>query len=60
MPTFRARAVKRTVPSDGVFCSLHAFKEEQHQQELALLRRRLEALETAQRRQLEELGSPGE
>ncbi|NXD09588.1 CEP83 protein, partial [Nothocercus nigrocapillus] len=32
------------------------FKEEQHQRELSLLRKRLEELETAQRRQLQELG----
>jgi hypothetical protein len=36
------------------------FKEEQHQRELSLLRKRLEELETTQRKQLEELGSPGE
>ncbi|XP_075407287.1 centrosomal protein of 83 kDa isoform X1 [Tenrec ecaudatus] len=35
-------------------------QEEQHQKELSLLRRRLEELETTQRKQLEELGSPGE
>lgn len=40
------------------FCA--AFKEEQHQRELALLRKRLEELETTQRKQLEELGPSGE
>ncbi|XP_023594349.1 centrosomal protein of 83 kDa isoform X3 [Trichechus manatus latirostris] len=35
-------------------------QEEQHQRELSLLRKRLEDLETTQRKQLEELGSPGE
>uniref|UniRef100_K9IME5 Putative myosin class ii heavy chain n=1 Tax=Desmodus rotundus TaxID=9430 RepID=K9IME5_DESRO len=35
-------------------------QEEQHQRELSLLRKRLEELETTQRRQLEELGSPGD
>ncbi|XP_065380726.1 centrosomal protein of 83 kDa isoform X2 [Macaca fascicularis] len=35
-------------------------QEEQHQRELSLLRKRLEELETTQRRQLEELGSSGE
>uniref|UniRef100_H2ZRX4 Centrosomal protein 83 n=1 Tax=Latimeria chalumnae TaxID=7897 RepID=H2ZRX4_LATCH len=35
-------------------------KEEQHQKELSLLRKRLEELETTQRQQLEELGAPGE
>ncbi|XP_040836731.1 centrosomal protein of 83 kDa [Ochotona curzoniae] len=35
-------------------------QEEQHQRELSLLRRRLEELETTQRKQLEELGSLGE
>ncbi|XP_036106698.1 centrosomal protein of 83 kDa isoform X1 [Molossus molossus] len=35
-------------------------QEEQHQRELSLLRKRLEELETTQRRQLEELGTPGE
>lgn len=32
------------------------FKEEQHQRELSLLRKRLEELETTQRKQLQELG----
>lgn len=32
------------------------FKEEQHQRELALLGKRLEELETRQRKQLEDLG----
>ncbi|XP_060162593.1 centrosomal protein of 83 kDa isoform X2 [Globicephala melas] len=35
-------------------------QEEQHQRELSLLRKRLEELETTQRKQLEELGFPGE
>lgn len=35
-------------------------QEEQHQRELSLLRKRLEELETTQRKQLEELGSSGE
>ncbi|XP_054974510.1 centrosomal protein of 83 kDa [Sorex araneus] len=35
-------------------------QEEQHQRELSVLRKRLEELETTQRKQLEELGSPGE
>lgn len=35
-------------------------QEEQHQRELSLLRKRLEELETTQRKQLEEFGSPGE
>ncbi|XP_036997830.2 centrosomal protein of 83 kDa isoform X1 [Artibeus jamaicensis] len=35
-------------------------QEEQHQRELSLLRKRLEELETTQRKQLEELGPPGE
>ncbi|XP_062059103.1 centrosomal protein of 83 kDa isoform X2 [Lepus europaeus] len=35
-------------------------QEEQHQRELCLLRKRLEELETTQRKQLEELGSLGE
>ncbi|KAM8981520.1 centrosomal protein of 83 kDa isoform X1 [Sarcophilus harrisii] len=34
--------------------------EEEHQRELCLLRKRLEELETTQRKQLEELGPPGE
>ncbi|XP_016281210.1 centrosomal protein of 83 kDa isoform X2 [Monodelphis domestica] len=34
--------------------------EEEHQRELSLLRKRLEELETTQRKQLEELGPPGE
>lgn len=32
------------------------FKEEQHQRELSLLRKRLEELETTQRKQLQDLG----
>ncbi|NWU28743.1 CEP83 protein, partial [Dyaphorophyia castanea] len=36
------------------------FKEEQHQRELALLSKRLEELETRQRKQLEDLGPPRE
>lgn len=47
-------------PNMFVLLSLHDFKEEQHQRELSLLRKRLEELETTQRKQLEELGSPGE
>lgn len=35
-------------------------QEEQHQRELSLLRKRLEELETTQKKQLEELGSPAE
>uniref|UniRef100_A0A8C6QT28 Centrosomal protein 83 n=3 Tax=Nannospalax galili TaxID=1026970 RepID=A0A8C6QT28_NANGA len=35
-------------------------QEEQHQRELSLLRKRLEELETTQRKQLEELGTPGD
>ncbi|KAM4677892.1 centrosomal protein of 83 kDa isoform 1-T2 [Discoglossus pictus] len=35
-------------------------QEEQHQRELKLLRKRLEELETSQRKQLEELGPPAE
>lgn len=34
------------------------FKEEQHQRELSLLRKRLEELENTQRKQLEDLGPP--
>ncbi|NXX84701.1 CEP83 protein, partial [Urocolius indicus] len=33
-------------------------QEEQHQTELSLLRKRLEDLETTQRKQLEDLGPP--
>ncbi|NXS59310.1 CEP83 protein, partial [Brachypteracias leptosomus] len=36
------------------------FKEEQHQRELSLLRKRLEELETTQRKQLQDLGPPRE
>ncbi|KAJ1163252.1 hypothetical protein NDU88_003713 [Pleurodeles waltl] len=35
-------------------------QEEQHQKELSLLRKRLEELEATQRKQLEELGPPGD
>lgn len=35
-------------------------QEEQHQREHSLLRKRMEELETTQRKRLEELGSPGE
>lgn len=36
------------------------FKEEQHQRELSLLRKRLEELETTQKKQLQELGGSSE
>ncbi|NWX24588.1 CEP83 protein, partial [Aegotheles bennettii] len=39
--------------------SFFNFKEEQHQRELSLLRKRLEELETTQRKQLQDLGPPG-
>lgn len=50
----------RDFPSFSRFLLCVIFKEEQHQRELSLLRKRLEELETTQRKQLEELGSPGE
>lgn len=37
-------------------CCCFNFKEEQHQRELSLLRKRLEELETTQRKQLQDLG----
>lgn len=40
--------------------SLPLMKEEQHQRELSLLRKRLEELETTQRNQLRELGASAE
>lgn len=49
---FQASAVELSFPPH--------MQEEQHQRELSLLRKRLEELETTQRQQLEELGSPGE
>ncbi|KAM5335570.1 centrosomal protein of 83 kDa isoform 2-T5 [Glossophaga mutica] len=48
-----------TVPGVDLAFPPH-MQEEQHQRELSLLRKRLEELETTQRKQLEELGSPGE
>ena len=48
-----------TVPGAELSFPPH-LQEEQHQRELSLLRKRLEELETTQRKQLEELGSPGE
>jgi len=51
------------VPCRGAKCNratfnffLFNFKEEQHQRELSLLRKRLEELETTQRKQLQDLG----
>ncbi|XP_029457473.1 centrosomal protein of 83 kDa [Rhinatrema bivittatum] len=44
----------------GSELSFRHLQEEQHQRDLFLLRKRLEELETTQRRQLEELGPPGE
>lgn len=41
----------------AVVTSLCVLQEEQHQRELALLRRRLEDLESAQQQQLQDLGS---
>ncbi|NXW13558.1 CEP83 protein, partial [Circaetus pectoralis] len=41
---------------EPLFCSCFNFKEEQHQRELSLLRKRLEELETTQRKQLQDLG----
>ncbi|KAF6339059.1 centrosomal protein 83 [Rhinolophus ferrumequinum] len=54
--SFQSSAV---VPSMELAFPPHV-QEEQHQRELSLLRKRLEELETTQRKQLEELGSPGE
>lgn len=39
---------------------MSSFQEEQHQRELSMLRNRLEELEIAQMRQLEELAPPAE
>ncbi|XP_075456525.1 centrosomal protein of 83 kDa [Ascaphus truei] len=44
----------------GTELSFRGAQEEQHQRELSLLRKRLEELETTQRKQLEELGPPAE
>ncbi|NXS38915.1 CEP83 protein, partial [Pomatostomus ruficeps] len=44
----------------GPEVSFSLLQEEQHQRELALLSKRLEELETRQRKQLEDLGPPGE
>ncbi|XP_068132903.1 centrosomal protein of 83 kDa [Hyperolius riggenbachi] len=44
----------------GAEFSLHTAQEEQHQKELSMLRNRLEELEIAQKRQLEELGPPAD
>lgn len=46
------------VPGAGF--SVHSVQEEQHQRELSMLRNRLEELEIAQMRQLEELAPPAE
>ncbi|XP_018427795.1 PREDICTED: centrosomal protein of 83 kDa [Nanorana parkeri] len=42
----------------GAEFSVHSVQEEQHQKELSMLRKRLEELEIAQERQLEELAPP--
>ncbi|NWI56757.1 CEP83 protein, partial [Calyptomena viridis] len=44
----------------GPEVSFTLLQEEQHQRELSLLRKRLEELETRQRKQLEDLGPPRE
>ncbi|KAM5171110.1 centrosomal protein of 83 kDa isoform 1-T2 [Mantella aurantiaca] len=44
----------------GAEFSVHSVQEEQHQRELSMLRNRLEELENAQKRQLEELAPPTE
>ncbi|NWS17197.1 CEP83 protein, partial [Pachyramphus minor] len=46
--------------SEPVSFFFFSSKEEQHQRELSLLRKRLEELETRQRKQLEDLGPPRE
>ncbi|XP_031456315.1 centrosomal protein of 83 kDa [Phasianus colchicus] len=48
------------VPPPGPDVSFLLLQEEQHQRELSLLRKRLEDLETTQRKQLQELGPAGE
>ncbi|KPP66823.1 centrosomal protein of 83 kDa-like [Scleropages formosus] len=45
-------------PLAGAELSFPGFSDEQHQRELAMLRRRLEELESSQQQQLEELGTP--
>ncbi|XP_042745724.1 centrosomal protein of 83 kDa isoform X4 [Lagopus leucura] len=49
-----------SVPPPGPDVSFLLLQEEQHQRELSLLRKRLEDLETRQRKQLQELGPAGE
>ncbi|XP_015713756.1 centrosomal protein of 83 kDa isoform X1 [Coturnix japonica] len=49
-----------SVPPPGPDLSFLLLQEEQHQRELSLLRKRLEDLETTQRKQLQELGPAGE
>ncbi|XP_042671332.1 centrosomal protein of 83 kDa isoform X1 [Centrocercus urophasianus] len=49
-----------SAPPPGPDVSFLLLQEEQHQRELSLLRKRLEDLETRQRKQLQELGPAGE
>uniref|UniRef100_G1NFS4 Centrosomal protein 83 n=1 Tax=Meleagris gallopavo TaxID=9103 RepID=G1NFS4_MELGA len=61
IPTLNPVSVtSASVPPPGPDVSFLLLQEEQHQRELSLLRKRLEDLETTQRKQLQELGPAGE
>lgn len=53
-------ATSAPVPPPGPDVPFLFLQEEQHQRELSVLRKRLEDLETTQRKQLQELGPAGE
>lgn len=53
-------ATSAPVPPPGPDVPFLLLQEEQHQRELSVLRKRLEDLETTQRKQLQELGPAGE
>ncbi|XP_074082699.1 centrosomal protein of 83 kDa isoform X2 [Macrotis lagotis] len=59
-PSFNSVNFMSAPLSSGVEKSFPPSPSEEHQRELTLLRKRLEELETSQRKQLEELGSPGD
>uniref|UniRef100_A0A8C8SR61 Centrosomal protein 83 n=1 Tax=Pelusios castaneus TaxID=367368 RepID=A0A8C8SR61_9SAUR len=60
IPALNPISVMSSTLVPGPEISFPHLQEEQHQRELSLLRKRLEDLETTQRKQLQELGPPGE
>ncbi|XP_062990756.1 centrosomal protein of 83 kDa [Elgaria multicarinata webbii] len=60
IPTLNPVSLLSSTLIPGPEPSFHLLQEEQHQRELSLLRKRLEELETTQRKQLRELGASNE